>query len=258
MKFYLFLAILYSIDAKINYPTACDCNEHVNQESCEAHLCFWNQNECRIPECNERTLENCIKGSQFLSSHPKYCYIKNGNCVELNNCEQLQIINNPKLAREQCQLFQCAYDLVSGYCFKAEKCNQIYDKDTCNSYIIAQNNPLTLETFCYWDGQCKERNSFIQNCESIKDQDVCEQAGCSFDNKVCQEIECNNLKINDCNWELVNNEGKTFVCQIIEQKCEKVEVQNLKKAICNKLIGHTFVNNECRRCNSYAQNSKLR
>ncbi|CAD8100940.1 unnamed protein product [Paramecium primaurelia] len=256
MKLYILFTILYCINASINYPTACDCNEHDNQESCEAHKCFWNQNECRISECNERTLENCIKASQFLSSNPKYCYIKNDNCVELNSCEQLQIVENPKIAREKCQLFQCAYDLVSGYCFKAEKCDQIYDKDTCNSYLIAQSHPLSLESFCYWDGTCKERKNWIQNCELINEQDVCEQAGCRYNNKVCQEIECENLSNKECNGEYVNNLGNTFLCQLIDQKCQKVEISNLNKIICNKLIGHTFGNNKCRKCISYAQHSK--
>ncbi|CAK61729.1 unnamed protein product (macronuclear) [Paramecium tetraurelia] len=254
--FYIF-GFLYCINAALDYPTACDCKEHIDQDACEGHNCHWAQSECRVSECDERSLSNCTSASQFLSQNPYYCFIKNGRCEKLSKCEDIQISqSNVGQAREQCQLYQCAYDLVSGYCFKPEKCDDIYDQFTCDSFLIAKSSPLEIDSICYWDKKCKARSSFINNCKSIYDKDVCQQGGCQFENDQCKEIDCINRSIKECNGEYVDHQGKVFVCYENSDKCEKIETEKLHKEVCNSMIGHTYKDKQCKKCISYADHWK--
>ncbi|CAD8122522.1 unnamed protein product [Paramecium sonneborni] len=257
MIIYYILGFLYCINGALDYPTACDCQEHVNQTSCESHYCLWQEEKCKVAECNQRSLDNCINASQFLSQTPHYCYINNQRCEKLNSCEDIQIsLKNVQKAREQCQLYQCALDLVTGYCFKPEKCDEIYDQYTCDSFLIAKSNPLQIDSICYWDKSCKTRTSFIKDCESIQDQDVCLQGGCQYENDQCKEINCNSRSIKDCNGEYVDHQGKVLVCYENNDKCEQIQTQTLHKALCNSMIGHTFKDQQCQKCISYSEHWK--
>lgn len=41
MRLVIGLSFLYCISASLDYPTACDCSEHLNEEACKSHSCHW-------------------------------------------------------------------------------------------------------------------------------------------------------------------------------------------------------------------------
>ena len=76
---------------------------------------------------------------------------------------------------------------------------------------------------CFHKNECKNHDNINCNsnsscaylsCPNIKDRDLCEFAGCHYDNDNCREIDPDNPKLDTCETKCFDNDDNTNYCCI--------------------------------------------